>query len=779
MTSYSLSRKGTMTPAETVSTPGTSVASQNGLSRPGTPPKPTMTAEERKQEALLERRKQVVALASEHTELMTYGQKRMWFLTHYVEDPTTFNISFMAKLRGKLRIKDMAKAVESVSQRHESLRTRFYWSDDDEKRPMQGILSKPVVRLETAQIANEGEAETEHLAMYKHQWDLGDWAAVRLRLLSVSDMEHYMLMGSHHISLDGHSFTIMMMDIERAYNSPNKRIPQLLDLSQARAFSKKQRITYETGTLKPSIEAYRKMLPAKDLVRPIDLLPFAKTHIRPPLDSYDTHIAQRLLPALVVAKLNQIARGCRATSFHAYLAGLQSLLMGMLPADTTDKVMIGMADANRIDSNFMGSVGNFLNVFPLRFDRPAGRQTFGEAVADARVKAYGALAHSALPFDQMLDELAVPRSNSWSPVFQIFVDYRLVPSHDGQRSWAGCKVSDEAWHTAKSGYDIVLEIKEDSGETSLRIHVQKALYDQNAAELLLNSYVNLLSQAAKQGDRIEVGKLDKWDQDDIRKALDIGQGSDMKLEWPATVAHRIDDMTMQHPDSVAIKDGMGAVLTYAAMDQRVESIASAIRDQLSTNDDRQQVVAVFQMPTADFICSLLAIHRTGAIYLPLNLRNGTDRLASNVKTAMPVAILTDDETAYRTSELGASSNVAFINVNTQPIRTALPPKSREVNATADAAAYIIFTSGSTDEAKGIVVSHANLRANLEGYHREWDVGNLANVMLQQAAFSFDASLLQIYAPLTTGGCLLVVPADARGDPLEVTRLMAEHGVTMT
>jgi Acyl-CoA synthetases (AMP-forming)/AMP-acid ligases II len=147
----------------------------------------------------------------------------------------------------------------------------------------------------------------------------------------------------------------------------------------------------------------------------------------------------------------------------------------------------------------------------------------------------------------------------------------------------------------------------------------------------------------------------------------------MKLEWPATVAHRIDDMTMQHPDSVAIKDGMGAVLTYAAMDQRVESIASAIRDQLSTNDDRQQVVAVFQMPTADFICSLLAIHRTGAIHLPLNLRNGTDRLASNVKTAMPVAILTDDETAYRTSELGASSNVAFINVNTLPIRTALPP----------------------------------------------------------------------------------------------------------
>lgn len=52
-------------------------------------------------------------------------------------------------------------------------------------------------------------------------------------------------------------------------------------------------------------------------------------------------------------------------------------------------------------------------------------------------------------------------------------------------------------------------------------------------------------------------------------------------------------------------------------------------------------------------------------------------------------------------------------------------------------------------------------------------------MLQQAAFSFDASLLTIYAALTTGGCLLVVPADARGDPAEVTRMMVDHSVTMT
>jgi hybrid polyketide synthase/nonribosomal peptide synthetase ACE1 len=468
-------------------------------------------------------RQKIVESSTEHTEQMTFGQNRFWFLTHYVDDPTTFNIAYLGKLSGRIRVDDLSKAVESAALRHETLRTRFFWSEDDTKTPMQGILSKPLVRLETATIVSRDDATRELDAMRDYVWDLGDWVPIRMRLLSLSETEHFLIIGSHHISMDGHSFSVLMLDIQQAYNNPGNRLTPLADGSQARAFGAQQRLAQEGGNFKAAINYHRNMLPAADFTHPIELFSFARTQVRPPLDSYGTHVAKIHLPADITTKMKQLAKGHRATAFHAYLAALQALLFRLLPASTTDKVFIGLADANRLDSKFMGSIGNFLNVLPLRFDR-ADKQSFGKAMEVARDRAYGVLTHSAMPFDLLLDELDVPRSNSWAPIFQIFMDYRLVVKDHANKDWIGCKIGEENWHTSKSGYDVALEIMEGNDGAMVAIHVQQALYDASAAELLVNSYANVLKQVVAKGDRLAVQTLSKWDIAVVKKDLGIGLG---------------------------------------------------------------------------------------------------------------------------------------------------------------------------------------------------------------------------------------------------------------
>ncbi|KAL6903335.1 BcPKS5, polyketide synthase [Trichoderma evansii] len=741
--------------------------------------KPTVQSLERQLEEA--RREKIIASIklAEHTEPMTFGQKRFWFLSHYIDDSTTFNIAYQFKLTGRIRIDDLAKAVELVAQRHEALRTRFFWSNDDSRTPMQGILSKAFVRLETATIESEAQAAEELDAMRDHKWDLGDWGQLRLRLLSLSDTRHYLLMGTHHISMDGHSMNMLMLDINQVYSNRGRPLAPLPDASQARSFGEQQLLAYRTGKLQPAIDYFRRTLQAVDLTRPIELLSFARSQVRQPLQDYKINIARIRLDAQTVAKLKQLTRSSKATSFHGYLTILQALLFRLLPAETTDKLVIGVADANRLDSKFMGSIGNFLNVLPLVFDRNPGTQTFGQAVEETRKNVYSALEHSALPFDLLLDELAAPRSNAYPPVFQVLMDYKLFTKEQAEMPWAGCRVGEHQWHAARGPYDIALEIVDDGEGALMALHMQGALYSKEATNLFLRSYVNVLREVVKQGG--DISKVDKWDKADVKKALELGKGTDMPLEWPATIAHRLDQVIAQHPDSVAVKDGFGRVYTYAALDERVESIAHTLLEKLPDQSHEQSVVGVFQTPSADWIASMIAILRVGAVYLPLDLKVSIPRLKSYVKTAQPAVILSDSETVARTPDIGVGDEdgVAVINVSDLPATAHGRTERIATAALQDRTAYIIFTSGSTGEPKGIAVKHASIRTMVEGFVREWDIATLGRVVLQQFAFTSDGSLKQIFSAIATGGCLLVAPADARGDPAELTRLMAEHGVTMT
>ena len=461
-------------------------------------------------------RDDLVKKSTELTEQMSFGQSRFWFLNHYVKDTKTFNITCMFKLTGSVRIDDLAKAVEMLGQRHEALRTRYFWSDDESKIPMQAVLSNSVMRLEVKSVSSEAEVTEEYNAMRDHEWDLSDWVTVRIRLLSLSDSIRYLLVGTHHISLDGHSFNVMFLDLDALYSK--RPLPAMTDASQYRTFAAQQRKLYGSGKMSKALDYYRNIIP-QDL-KPISLLPFAKSQVRPALDRYSTHETRFQIPPALVSKLKQLARSHRSTSFHLYLAALQALVFRMLP--DTNEFFMGIADANRFDKNFMSSIGMFFNLLPLRFERPQPGTKFGDTVRVARTKAYAALEHSSVPFDILLNDLNIPRSSSAAPIFQILVDYRLVVQE--RTTYAGCRLSDERWHAARIGYDMGLEITENpTGESNLTLRMQDALYSQESTKLFLRSFVNLLEEIGN-GLDLAVEVLPAWSKADIEKALVVGRG---------------------------------------------------------------------------------------------------------------------------------------------------------------------------------------------------------------------------------------------------------------
>jgi Acyl-CoA synthetases (AMP-forming)/AMP-acid ligases II len=129
-------------------------------------------------------------------------------------------------------------------------------------------------------------------------------------------------------------------------------------------------------------------------------------------------------------------------------------------------------------------------------------------------------------------------------------------------------------------------------------------------------------------------------------------GQTLEIGSPDTASLRIDDVILANSESVALKDGLGNVLTYAQLGERVNTVSSSLLD---AGVRENMCVAVYQEPTSDWVCSLLAIWKIGAAFIPLDPRNPMQRLATIANDCKPTAILCHKQTSSGVAELKPSS----------------------------------------------------------------------------------------------------------------------------
>lgn len=215
-------------------------------------------------------------------ERMSFAHTRFWFLQHALADKSTFNVALSIKLIGTLDVELLNQALRAVAQRHEAMRTRFFWSGDNDSVPMQGILSHSKINLEHRNISSETEVHDILEELRSHEWDFSNWVPFRFEVLSLSNETHWLLFGSHHITHDGVSIQLIWDDLEKAYLG--QTLEPLPETSQYRTYSALQYKMHEEGQFQKDIDFYRKMIPSN--VQPISLLPFSTVKSRKSQDLY-------------------------------------------------------------------------------------------------------------------------------------------------------------------------------------------------------------------------------------------------------------------------------------------------------------------------------------------------------------------------------------------------------------------------------------------------------------------------------------------------------------
>ncbi|HYG10418.1 MAG TPA: amino acid adenylation domain-containing protein, partial [Pyrinomonadaceae bacterium] len=238
--------------------------------------------------------------------------------------------------------------------------------------------------------------------------------------------------------------------------------------------------------------------------------------------------------------------------------------------------------------------------------------------------------------------------------------------------------------------------------------------------------------------------------EDERERL-LNEWNDTRTEYPRTspVHELYEAQAAAHPGKVAVTFGEQQV-TYGELNERANRLAHHLRARGVAAEVR---VGVCLERSVDLIVSLLAILKAGGAYVPLDPSYPEQRLAFMAGDAGVSVLITQPHLRPRLADVDAQ--IICLSGDAAEIARhhgAQPPHGQ---VTADNLAYVMYTSGSTGQPKGVGITHRNVVRLVKG--TDYADFNADEVFLQLAPVSFDASTFEIWGSLLNGGRLVVMP----------------------
>ena len=672
--------------------------------------------------------------------IVSFAQQRLWFLDQLDQGSPIYNIPLAVRLRGVLEIETLRRTFNEIVRRHEVLRTTFPARDG---KPVQAIAAPaplPIPIIDLFEV-DEGdrEATAYRLAMSEAQlgFDLHRGPIIRVKLLRLAPQDQVLLVTIHHIAGDGWSLGVLMNEFTELYLAYQaRRTSPLPELPiQYADFSIWQREWLQGSVLEEQLSYWKTRLADA----PLSELPTDRPRPKAPRHRGDT--IPYSIPSFLARKLNELNRGEGLSLFMTLLAGLQ-LLVGRYTGQ--DDVAVGTVIANRNRLKTEGLIGFFVNTLLLLSHLDCSR-TVRELLKQVRGTVLDAYAHQDLPFEKLIEELQPERDLTHSPMFRVILVVQNAP-HESV-GFPGLDVTSFIDHHKISRFDLALYAWETSGGIRGTIDFDTDLFDRSTIERFCERFIVLLEQISSSPDA-NLSNLTLMTPADRQQVLVAWSGSGQTALVDRCVHRLFEEQAAETPGAVALVYE-GQKINYRELNERANQLAHYLQN-LGAGPEMRVALCMDRGP--EMIIGLLAVLKAGGAYLPLDANYPTERLTFMLEHAQATLLLTQRRLRERLPAEWAQEVIIedlqdeLLNLS----RENLLPTARPQNL-----AYVMYTSGSTGQPKGIAVTHQGIVRLVT--NTDYVRISPKDVFLQFAPISFDASTFEIWGALLNGASLVLHP----------------------
>ncbi|GAB2698327.1 non-ribosomal peptide synthetase [Kitasatospora kifunensis] len=688
-------------------------------------------------------------------------QRGLWFLDQLTPGSAAYNIPWVLDLDGPVELTALQQALDVILARHEALRTTFAVEQDEPCQLLHTELPVPIAltdlrALPTAQQAAAADAAVAQDA--GEPFSLTEGPLLRVRLIrhgTDGQQERSTIVAVfHHIVWDEWSMGLFERELTECYDAAlTGRTPKLPELPvQYPDYS-----AWERGTPREGDLAYwRRQLRGAPAVTTLPGDRVRPAHASAHGDTYHYELAPG-----TAARVRELARSLGATPFTVLLAAFATLVHRYT---REQDLVIGTPVSTRSRPELDHLIGYFVNVLPLRL-RTEPSTTFRDLVEQARDTSFDAYGHQDTPLDSIVNEVGGERSGNHPPLVQLLFGAHTQDPAELRLGGAGGRSRVQPNGTTK--LDLTWSTYDD-GELHGEVEFSTDLFDLATIARMACAWRELLTQALDSPDT-PLGVL----------------GLLPAAEWPALLPrpaepaadeygeafslHRgFERQVDRDPTAPALTDGRHA-LSYAELEVRANRLAHHLREAGVRRGDR---VGLYLDRTVEAVVAILAVLKTGAAYVPVDLTAPSERVAFAFADAQVRVVVTDQpqgaaEGPWRTVHLHREA-AAIAH------RSAHRP---EAPTTAEDVAYVIFTSGSTGRPKGVQIAHRSVNELMAATTRQLGIGP-GDVATMFHSYAFDVSVWELWSALLHGGKLVVVPYLTCRSPEEFAALLARERVTL-
>jgi amino acid adenylation domain-containing protein len=403
---------------------------------------------------------------------------------------------------------------------------------------------------------------------------------------------------------------------------------------------------------------------------------------------------------------------------------------------------------------------DFINTVLILRNRIRTGTTFKELLLQIRETLVQATENQNYPIEILLEQLGMSDHGKNFPLFDVIIMQENIH---------------EKKYLRYINYNMLFTFKRTGESIEGAVEYNSQLYEKNTIARLIDHYHRLLSEVFANMDT-PVRDIDILKDEEKKKLVYDFNDTQQQSPKGETIHELFAQQAEKTPDRVALVSEellRDFQLTYKELNNKSRQLTCFLRNR---EVKPGIIVGLMVEKSLEMMIGILGILKAGGAYLPIDVAYPPVRIEYMLKDSGAKILLTYARNTLPGSLTGDSAaGPEIVDIFSPAINRNDADNITAVNRLEDPA-YIIYTSGSTGRPKGVMVEHRNVIAYLQAFFQEFDI-TAEDTALQQASYSFDAFVEEVYPVLSRGGKAAICPKYVIMDTRVLHRFILKHDIT--